>query len=276
MQYTIDRNIIIRDINHQAWRISKERIIKEHDTQDPVAHICYDDILYDVDYTSWKVANVRIAEPENRHEAQTDGSNERWFRRQYKSAISQVRDILRPFLYMDDPVEDCVDNDLRFRFPDTWCGSISVIEGYINQFITDYILAQWFAMTIPDEAATHLALAEQHKQAILDEAHSEDLNDEWLTLQLNTATQHVAAILRWCCNLNDNTFAFSFPEEWRGSFSSLTTYIYRYVVDYIMHEWYKPSTPDTSATFLASATNWEDKIINEARSEDVRNVFFRL
>lgn len=72
------------------------------------------------------------------------------------------------------------------------------------------------------------------------------------------------------------TLRFAFSDEWRGSFESMSNYIHRYIVDYILYEWFKMTLPNEAATYLASSTEWESKIINEARSEDVRNVYFRL
>ena len=72
------------------------------------------------------------------------------------------------------------------------------------------------------------------------------------------------------------TFRFAFSHTWRGNFESLGNYIHRYIVDYILYEWFKMTLPNEASTYLASATGWERKIINEARSEDVSNVYFRL
>lgn len=72
------------------------------------------------------------------------------------------------------------------------------------------------------------------------------------------------------------TFRFAFSPTWRGNFESLGNYIHRYIVDYILFEWFKMTLPNEASTYLASATEWERKIINEARSEDVSNVYFRL
>lgn len=71
-------------------------------------------------------------------------------------------------------------------------------------------------------------------------------------------------------------FRFKFSNVWKGNFEALGNYIHRYIVDFILYEWFKISLPSEAAVYLASAEKWKDKIVNEARSEDVRNVFFRL
>lgn len=76
--------------------------------------------------------------------------------------------------------------------------------------------------------------------------------------------------------ITEYTFRFAFSDKWRGNFEAMSNYIHRYIVDYILYEWFKMTLPNEAATYLASATEWESKIINEARSEDVRNVYFRL
>lgn len=324
----IKRDEVIRDINHAAWKTSKTRIIEAAPDNASVTRgaISYSDILFDVDYNTWKTANVRIADAEGKAEAQTDDSNARWFRRHYKVAVEQVIDILRPFILLSRvSVNDNRDNTLEFRFPKQWTGSVTVIMGYVHHFIAEYILSEWYTMTIPDAAATHLTAAETWKGKIIDEAHSEDENYDWFERQLATAVDHLKGRLRWCIyehtgSITDNTikthaipygdegfpeteqdfstfeddeafldapkekrvpipehvFRFKFSHEWRGNFESLSNYIHRYIVDYILYEWYKVTLPSEASVYLTSAEAWESSIINEARSEDVRNVHFRL
>lgn len=71
-------------------------------------------------------------------------------------------------------------------------------------------------------------------------------------------------------------FRFAFSQEWRGSFEALGNYIHRYIVDYILYEWFRMTLPSEAPVYLASAEQWDSKVINEARSEDVRDVYFRL
>lgn len=74
----------------------------------------------------------------------------------------------------------------------------------------------------------------------------------------------------------EHTFRFRFSDAWRGSFEALGNYIHRYIVDYILYEWFRMTLPSEAPVYLASAEQWEDKVINEARSEDVGAVYFRL
>ena len=112
------------------------------------------------------------------------------------------------------------------------------------------------------------------------EAQSEAQTDEesqiWFNRQKETAIATLKAKLKWCAKEENGKFSFTFPDTWRGNFESLSNYIHRYIVDYILYEWFKMTLPSEAAAYLTSADTWESKVINEARSEDVSNVFFRL
>lgn len=116
-------------------------------------------------------------------------------------------------------------------------------------------------------------IAEPEAQA---EAQTDGEALKWFSSQLYTCVSHVKGILKWCASDTDDGILFSFSDNWRGNFDALSNYIHRYIADYILYEWFKMTLPNEAATYLASATEWESKIINEARSEDVRNVYFRL
>lgn len=328
---TVIREQVVNDVNHAAWRINKAKILnlpQENELTQRDTTISYKDVLYDVDFTTWKVANVRMADnKEAASEAQTDQENERWFQRQYKVAVEHMRDALRPHVYLNTDVVSDGDNTLSFRFSNAWTGSISALMSYIHHYIVDFILYEWFRMTLPNEAASYLSTSQDWEKKAVSEAQSEEENFDWFERQLATAVENIKDRLRWCISscdhlgtIVDNTiktgtitygeegnpsvaqdpasFAddiafldapaeicvplpehvlrFSFSPAWKGNFESLGNYIHRYIVDFILYEWYKITLPAAASVYLASAEQWKDKIVNEARSEDVRNVFFRL
>lgn len=134
------------------------------------------DILYDVDYTTWKVAKCRIAEPQAQSEAQTDNDNMRWFRRQYETALNYIKGRLRVYVVPnDDP------NTIEFKF-NNWKGDINALSTYIHRFIVDYILFEWFKMTIPTEAQTYLTSANAWEEKMMNEARSEDVSNVFFRL----------------------------------------------------------------------------------------------
>lgn len=326
---TVIREQVVNDVNHAAWRTNKAKVLNlpQDSANNPKqATISYMDVLYDVDFITWKVANVRMADnKEAASEAQTDKENERWFQRQYKVAVEHVRDTLRPHIYLNVEVVGDGDNTLLFRFSNAWTGSISALMSYIHHYIVDFILYEWFRMTMPNEASSYLTTSEDWKAKAVGEAQSEEENFDWFERQLATAVDHLKGRLRWCIHehtgsiidntiktkaipygdegypeieqdassfaddeafldapaekhvpIPEHTFRFRFSDAWRGNFESLGNYIHRYIVDYILYEWFKITLPSEAPAYLTSAEQWEGKIINEARSEDVRNVYFRL
>lgn len=316
---------VVRDVNHLSWKTDKTKVVElKPCVSQKSSTIAYQDVLYDVDYASWKIANVRIADDKLRAEAQTDEENLRWFKRQYKIAIQHIYDMLNTLAVKQDVADDS-DNTISFLFPVEWAGNIDVLAGYMHHYVVDYILAQWFAMTMPDEANRYMLSVEAWKGKIIEEAHSENNSNDWFERQLATAVDHLKGKLRWCIRehlgtIVDNTikkkelvygdcgypevkddcasfdddiafldapsereipipehvFRFMFSDAWRGNFESLCNYIHRYIVDYILHEYYKQTLPNEATVYLTSAEAWESKVVNEARSEDVSNVYFRL
>lgn len=328
---TVIREQVVNDVNHAAWRTNKAKVLNlpQDSANNPKqATISYKDVLYDVDFITWKVANVRMADnKEAASEAQTDKDNERWFQRQYKVAVEHMRDTLRPHIYLNAEVVGDGDNTLLFRFSNAWTGSISALMSYIHHYIVDFILYEWFRMTMPNEASSYLTTSEDWKAKAINEAHSEEENFDWFERQLATAVESIKDRLRWCISscehlgtivddtiktsviaygeegnpsvaqdpnsfaddeafldapseihipVPEHVFRFRFSPEWKGNFESLGNYIHRYIVDFILYEWFKITLPAAAAVYLTSAEQWKDKIINEARSEDVRGVYFRL
>lgn len=182
------------------------------------------EVLYDVNFISWKTAKCRVTEPEAQAEAQTDDENKEWFERQLATAVDHIKGKLQ------------------------WC-----IHEHTGT-ITDN--------TIKTHAIPY---GEEGNESIPQDPTSFDDDEAFLDAP---AELHVP--------IPEHVFRFRFSDTWRGDFDALSEYIHRYIVDYILYEWFKMTLPNEAATYLASATDWEDKIINEARSEDVRDVFFRL
>lgn len=270
----IESGDILSDVNHTIWAAEKKRITGNNLRDISNKTIEKDKVIYDVNFTTWKIAKVRLFDNEQaQFEAQTDGENSKWFDRYFEWAMSDIASELSPFITYSSESNGY---DLSFHFSDVWNGSSARLANYIHHYIVDYILYEWFKMTMPNESATYLASAETWKTKAIEEAHKEDSSLGWFTVQCQSAMRHIAGRLKWCNTFNDDTYQFSFSDNWRGNFDALSNYIHHYIVDYILYEWFKMTIPNEAATYLASATEWESKIINEARSEDVRNVYFRL
>ena len=182
------------------------------------------EVLYDVNFTSWKTAKCRIVEPEAQAEAQTDDENHEWFERQLATAVDHLKGRLR------------------------WC-----IHEHTGTIIDD---------TIKKKA---LVYGEEDYPAVSQDPSTFEDDEAFLDAPTE---KHIP--------MPEHTFRFRFSDAWRGNFEALGNYIHRYIVDYILYEWFRITLPSEASVYLASAEQWEDKIINEARSEDVRNVYFRL
>lgn len=276
----ISKNSVLAAVNTEAWRVTKKRIIE--DEVKSVAKsgtINYSDIINDIDYITWKTAKVRISEEEQQFDVQTDSTNKKWIDRRYKAAVEHIKDLLHSHITNTNNVSG-VDYTLQFQFPDTWTGSISSIMAYIHNYIVDYTLYEWFRMTMPNEAAPYLTSSEDWKQKMLAEVASELDNVGWFDNQFATHSEEVASLLRWCASISSEgdlcKYTFNFSSAWRGNINALANQMHHYITDHILAEWFKNTMPNEAAAYLTSAAEWERKMIHEARSEDVSNVFFRL
>lgn len=182
------------------------------------------EVLYDVNFISWKTAKCRITEPEAQSEAQTDDESKEWFERQLATAVDHLKGKLR------------------------WC-----IREHTGTIVDD---------TIKTKA---LIYGEEGYPAVSQDPSTFEDDEAFLDAP---AEKHIP--------MPEHIFKFHFSDTWKGNFEALGNYIHRYIVDYILYEWFRMTLPSESSVYLASAEQWEDKIINEARSEDVRNVYFRL
>lgn len=135
------------------------------------------DVLYDVNYTTWKVAKCRITDPQMQSESQTDNENDRWFTRQYETAIDHIKSRLQAYVR---PTEEI--SDFLFSFPEGWRGNVSSLMTYIHRYIVDYILYEWFKMTMPNEAATYLTSADAWEYKAILEARNEDVSNVFFRL----------------------------------------------------------------------------------------------
>lgn len=135
------------------------------------------DVLYDVNYTTWKVAKCRVTDPQMQSESQTDSENDRWFNRQYETAIDHIKSRLRAYII---PTEEM--GDFHFSFPEGWRGNVFSLMTYIHRYIVDYILYEWFKMTMPNEAATYLTSADAWEYKAILEARNEDVSNVFFRL----------------------------------------------------------------------------------------------
>lgn len=133
------------------------------------------EIVYDVDYTSWKVAQCRISDEISRSEAQTDEENSDWLTRQVETAIENAK--ARISVYVVDMARMQTDEDehkeewnIVLYMEPGWRGNVKVMNTYMHRFVTDFVLSEWFKMTMPDEAGVYAVSADEWLDQIVNEA----------------------------------------------------------------------------------------------------------
>ena len=83
-------------------RVYSHRKIEEHPREKRgfscALKLLRSEIVYDVDYISWKVAQCRISEEGSRAEAQTDQENSDWLTRQVETALDNAKDRISAYV----------------------------------------------------------------------------------------------------------------------------------------------------------------------------------
>jgi hypothetical protein len=183
-----------------------------------------DEVLYDVNFISWKTAKCRVTDTAAQAEAQTDDENHAWFERQLATAVDHLKGKLK------------------------WC-----IHEHTGT-ITDNTIKTY-----------GIPYGEEGNEEI--EQDPTEFYDDFEFIEA-PARKHIP--------IPKHVFRFRFSDAWQGNFEALSNYIHRYIVDYILYEWFKITMPNEAAAYLVSSDAWESKVINEARNEKVSNVYFRL
>ena len=135
---------------------------------DCVVKLLRSELVYDIDFISWKVAKCRVSEnAEAQAEAQTDGESTNWLNRQIETAVDNVKSELG--IYVNEPcmrvqtdhVESEEEWTIVLRMESGWRGNVKNLKTYIHGYVVNYVLAYWFEMTLPDEAGKYHVLSEQ-------------------------------------------------------------------------------------------------------------------
>ena len=263
----------------EEWRGSMAAI-KEYIHQYIVDYILYRWFLTinnDKASSHLQLSQAWIAKIKEEAESVEDASE--WFNNAILGVAAILKDELRPLLRFNGEKSNSTSMSLLLNISNTWRGSMDSLREYVRRYAVSYVLSKWFTITDSSKASKYAEEASLWKDRIIAEAFSEDENTEWFSGVYATAVEQLVDRLAFCMKQSDedaNVLNFTFSNNWRGSMSVLANYIHRYIVDYILFEWFSMTFPDKSANYLASAESWKSKIVNEARSEDVSNVFFRL
>lgn len=66
---------------------------------------------------------------------------------------------------------------IEFVFPDYWRGSLESLKVAIHNYVTRFVLSEWFALTKPDESERYLALAASYMKKAVECARQEDVKN---------------------------------------------------------------------------------------------------
>lgn len=139
--------------------------------------ILLNEILYDVDFVSWKIANCRIEDAQQRAEAQTDAESKEWIIRQIECAIGEITKCIEAYVigrsrFVSNELKEQPEWNINLHMEEGWNGSPERLSKLIHNAIVSHVLAKWFILVKADEAPTWEADYQQHLQKIAAEARS--------------------------------------------------------------------------------------------------------
>lgn len=167
-------------------RVYSHRKIEEHPREKRgfscALKLLRSEIVYDVDYISWKVAQCRISEEESRAEAQTDQENSDWLTRQVETALDNAKDRISAYVVEMSRMQTDEDEnrdgwDIVLYMEPGWRGSSKTMNTYIHRYVVDFVLTEWFKMTMPEETAIYVASAEGWLDRFINEARDVVVKD---------------------------------------------------------------------------------------------------
>lgn len=149
-----------------------------------VVKILLAEVEYDVNFISWKVAQCRVIEnSESKSEVQMDSESHDWLMRQIETAIGNVEAKLSA--YMDEygarlqtnEVEDVNEWIVVLMMEKGWRGNVKRLNSFIHNYVTNFVLSEWFKMTLPEEMSTYVTYANEWLHKAIMEARSTIIND---------------------------------------------------------------------------------------------------
>lgn len=164
---------------------------------------------------------------------------------------------------------------MRMRRP---CIREYAVKLLFSEIIYDVNFATW-------KRASQLDTGEKEK-------NKKELSEQeqfFILRQVETAIANILSTFSWCTKHHyhyqsdeireapkDWDIIFRFSDEWRGNIRTIKDYLHKYVVEYILCEWYRLTDPASSAEALSLAEDWLHKALMEARSVKLKDVRFIL
>lgn len=137
-----------------------------------------EEVLFDIDFISWKLAKCRIDDAEKQAEAQTDRETNDYITRQIETAVSNAKGALHPNVVndygtmLDDELKQSNEWFIVFDFGEEFAGSTQKLCNLFHRYIVDFALAEWFKIVLPAEAANYYASAEDWLERFKSEART--------------------------------------------------------------------------------------------------------
>lgn len=139
-----------------------------------------EEIQYDVDFISWKLAKCRVAESEEeRAERQTDEESYDWIGRQIETAFDEVKSKIRAYVtriksrVSSNSKDGNIDEwNLELIMEHGWRGEPKQLCTYMHNYVVAYVLAKWFGITLPSEAANYVQEYNYWMDKIVSEARN--------------------------------------------------------------------------------------------------------
>lgn len=113
-------------------------------------------------------------------------------------------------------------------------------------------------------------------------AYDNDNAEDWLVRQIDSAVNTIYGELPWCTedysrmdsdeildNPTEWAIHFHFSEHWRGSMRAIKTYAHKYIVNYVLSQWYRAENLQATAVYTADAEKALEDLLYEARNERV-------
>lgn len=139
-----------------------------------------EEVLYDVDFISWKLAKCRVAESEEeRAERQTDEESYDWIGRQIETAFDEVKSKIRAYVariksrVSSNSKDGNIDEwNLELIMEHGWRGEPKQLCTYMHNYVVSYVLAKWFGITLPSEVANYVQEYNYWMDKIVSEARN--------------------------------------------------------------------------------------------------------
>ena len=166
------------------------------------------ELLHDIEFESWKISQTRIDNPTLREKLQADWEADDWIERKIEEANDDVfgelsaylmensqalRDTLDvrpaynenefPYDELEDP-EQAVVKPSRYHFlfllDPEWTGKTRSIRTNLHRFVVNSVLARWFELVKPDEAAVYDKRAHDYLDKLVGDVRPDFCNETFI------------------------------------------------------------------------------------------------